>query len=352
MQLFFILILTSVVSAHGATISPEGTRIGGIRLHLEGEIREGDAEKLEANFEHAKSVGLIVHTISLNSPGGRVAVGASLARTMRARQIKTVVAGGHTCASACFMLFAAGRERTVEETARIGVHSAVVPKVGETDSAKSSTVDTVRFLAELGVPPQILGKMVTTRPDEMAWLTKEDLLLMRTNLLVTLPPQKSYVETATPPLRRDTLLPISSGEATRQAQLLLTEAMSHIRANTPVKAIALMKQARELDPYNPFISSTYGYSLYLANRHTEAREAILLSLQIKKDFSEAYRVLALTVAALNDVEWARKNFIAYYKTSGKPDVAYGYLSSLLNDSTVSVATKTAAKNALSDIPLN
>lgn len=344
--------IVSMVHAHAATISPKGTRHDGIQLHLEGKIVEGDAERLEANFEHAKSLGLAVNAISLDSPGGRVSVGASLARSVRARQLKTIVADGDTCASSCFMLFAAGKERSAGETSRIGVHSAVVPMIGETDSAKSSTVDTVRFLSELGVPPQILGKMVTATPDQMAWLNKDDLRLMQASGHVTKAPAKSYVETATPPIKRESLPPIASPADATSARDLLAEAMSSIRANAPKNAVKLLKRAKELDPYDPFIASTYGYALHLSGDNAAAKDALLLSLQIKKDFAEAYRVLALTAVALNDAPWARANFVSYYKTSTRPDAAYNYLQSLKNDTKTPTGVAVAVRAALSDLRLN
>jgi len=346
-MLVFVLATSATFGlASAAVITPRAKTMDGIELHLEGDIQLGDAERLEANFEYAKASGLKVTAISLDSPGGVVVTGATMARSIRSRELRTVVGKNATCASACFMLFAAGKERIASEDARIGVHSAVTPKLGETDSAKSSTIDTARFLAELGVPSIVLGKMVTSKPSEMAWLTKEDLRLMKVNPIPGQIVPSSYVETSTPAIRRETLPPVTKPADSQSAQDIFLQAQSYIRAKSPQNAIELLKRATELDPYDPFIASTYGYALHLAGRDQDAREALQLGLQIKKNYAEGHRVLALVSAALGDSGKARDNFTFYYRTSARTDLAYSYLSDLAKSGQGNLAASQAARAAL------
>lgn len=350
--LFILAFALALDVANAAVIAPRAKTMDGIELHLEGEILMGDAERLEANFEQAKAAGLKVTAINLNSPGGLVVSGAAMARSIRARELRTVVGKNATCASACFMLFAAGRERIASEDARIGVHSAVTPKLGETDSAKSSTIDSARFLAELGVPSIVLGKMVTSKPSEMAWLTKDDLRLMKVNPIPGQIVPSSYVETATPAIRRETLPLVTKPVDSQSAQDLLMQAQSHIRAKTPQNAVGLLKRASELDPYDPLIASTYGYALHLSGRDQDAREALQLSLQIKKNYAEGHRVLALVSAALGDSGKARDNFTFYYRNSARTDLALSYLSDLAKSGQGNLAASQAARAALVQLNFN
>ena len=47
----------------------------------------------------------------------------------------------------------------------------------------ATTTAMARAAADLGVPPQIIGKMVETTPNRMAWLTRDDLALMDVKII-------------------------------------------------------------------------------------------------------------------------------------------------------------------------
>ena len=68
----------------------------------------------------------------LNSPGGSVLEARDMARLIRALRVSVVVPDRAVCASACFLLFAAGRDKVAEPGAMIGVHSASVAGGNET----------------------------------------------------------------------------------------------------------------------------------------------------------------------------------------------------------------------------
>ena len=75
------------------------------------------------------------------------------------------------------MIFAAGHEKWADFNADIGVHGA--SEAGkETPGANAATVQMARFVKELGVPPAIIGRMVVTPPDDMVWLSPNDLRSM------------------------------------------------------------------------------------------------------------------------------------------------------------------------------
>jgi hypothetical protein len=131
--------------------------------------------------------------LRLNSLGGALLEAAKLADVVRYAKIATVVADGSSCASACFIVFAAGAEKFASYTASIGVHGASDASGEETAQSGAATVSMARVLKDLGVPPSIIGKMVVTPPQEMVWLASDDLRAMGTSMTgkpAQLPPDK------------------------------------------------------------------------------------------------------------------------------------------------------------------
>jgi Clp protease len=138
-------------------------------------IEVGDA----AQFERTLSSGIT--TVILNSPGGLVEEGLAIARQVHTRKLGTHVV--RECASMCFAIFAAGRLRSFESGAEIGVHSASTRVQGgtpiETERSFVATMAVIRTVQSFGsVPENILGKMVANARDQIAVLTAGDLLAM------------------------------------------------------------------------------------------------------------------------------------------------------------------------------
>ena len=148
-------------------------------VEVSGEIVEGDAARLAADIdEHKRASGNTV-TVLLNSLGGSVLGGVDAADVIRKAEANTIVGQNATCASACFLLFLAGKEKQVFPGARIGVHSAR-PADREEEDASSLALSALiaREYEELGAPPTVIAKSVTTLPGEIYWLTEDDLRSM------------------------------------------------------------------------------------------------------------------------------------------------------------------------------
>ncbi len=146
-----------------------------------GQINLGDDERLH-DYVARLHPGTTVVGMVLESPGGNLREGVYLATTIRNSRIATGVFDRAECASACFLMFAAGSHRTVGPHARIGVHSA--SHSGEDDPvAQAVTTLMARKAADLGVPSDIIGRMVTTPPSQIAWLTPDELAEMHVEVL-------------------------------------------------------------------------------------------------------------------------------------------------------------------------
>lgn len=325
-------------------IQPIGTGNSEIAISVSGEIDSGDDELFSESLQTAQNERLAVGFVNLNSPGGIVSTGAGMARIIRNRQIKTRVKSGSTCASACFMLFAAGKERHAEPGARIGVHSAVNQRYGETKDAKSTTIDMARFLSELDVPSSIIGKIVTTKPDQITWLTAEDLRAMKVHGAPPVVPTESYVERVAPKI------PTPSGVVSvpeqRRARTLLVQSTTALRIGNKSDALTFAESAAKIIPYDVDILSAYGYALYMNGKSEEARDKTLLAVRINPSFPSLYRVLALANASLSNEAEAYENFVRYYKYSTNKDIVVSELNYLVSSPESTETMRSAAKRAV------
>jgi hypothetical protein len=174
-----VTLISSIASA--ATLTTLPAKTGKVIVSLSGEISPGDSDTLKEHVRKANSDNLVVSLIWLDSPGGNILEGAKLADIIRFGRIATSVVGTSKCASACFIVFAAGSEKFANYTASVGVHGASDENGQETEGSGAATVSMARIAKELGVPPGIIGKMVVTPPEQMVWLTPDELRSMSGN---------------------------------------------------------------------------------------------------------------------------------------------------------------------------
>lgn len=96
---------------------------------------------------------------------------------IRAGGMASMMERNTQCASACVLLFASGRTRIVERGAMIGVHSASIDG-RETADATFGTVMMARQASRLGIPDQIIGRMITAGTDGISWLTRDEVVAL------------------------------------------------------------------------------------------------------------------------------------------------------------------------------
>jgi hypothetical protein len=174
---FSVFVLPHSV-ASAASITSTVSKDGKVIVSLVGEISDGDADTLKSIIKSANDIGRVVSAIRLDSPGGNLLEGSNLAGIVRFGKIATSVIGGTKCASACFIVFAAGNPKYANYNASVGVHGASDEDGRETVEAGAATVSMARIVKDLGVPAPIIGKMVVTPPDSIVWLTPDDLRSM------------------------------------------------------------------------------------------------------------------------------------------------------------------------------
>jgi hypothetical protein len=187
MNLFgvFLVIGPFVCSARpcaAATLTSYTSKEGKVVVILAGEIALGDTEQLQRIIKSANDLGKIVSAVRLNSTGGNLLEGVKLADGIRFGKIASVVPNGSTCASACFIAFAAGADKYASYGASIGVHGASEKNGQETEGSNSATVAMAKIVKELRVPADIIGRMVVTPPEQMVWLSPNNLRAMGTTI--------------------------------------------------------------------------------------------------------------------------------------------------------------------------
>jgi len=160
--------------AAAAEITSSNLKDDTIEISISGNIVAGDAELLRTRIKAATDAGKLVTSVRLNSEGGSLLEGARLADVVKSTKLSTNVGQNATCASACFLIFAAGETKYAYVRARIGVHGASENGA----ESRKATKAMARIAEELDVPSSIIRRMVNTPPNDVTWLSLNDLRLM------------------------------------------------------------------------------------------------------------------------------------------------------------------------------
>lgn len=145
-----------------------------VAISIVGNIVPGDADSLGAHIKEAKDAGKVVTSVRLNSEGGSLMEAVRLADAVRSAKVSTNVGENATCASACFLIFAAGETKYAYVRARIGVHVAS----DRGSESRKATQEMARVAEVLDVPESIIRRMKNTPPNDITWLSLNDLRLM------------------------------------------------------------------------------------------------------------------------------------------------------------------------------
>jgi hypothetical protein len=151
---------------------------GSITISITGEIVVGDAKALKSAINRATDAGHPIHEIELNSVGGNVREGVMMVRLIHGANLNTNVTFGATCASVCFLAFAAGAEKSVDLAARVGVHAASGELGEKTPASIAGTAAMARIAQTLLVPSAIIEKMLSTPASTVFWLGRSELTAM------------------------------------------------------------------------------------------------------------------------------------------------------------------------------
>jgi hypothetical protein len=150
----------------------------GGRLLAVGTITPGTAKTFAAEIDKR---GDYVKTVVLHSPGGSLEDALAIGRLIRARKFSTEVQGGHYCASACPLVFAAGIERKAGAKSGIGVHRVVVVAGSRDGVADGQRVSAraQKYLRDMGVDPAVWIHAMETPNERLYRFNTEELLSLK-----------------------------------------------------------------------------------------------------------------------------------------------------------------------------
>jgi len=171
-------IALTATAANAATFREFKFDSGEYAIVLEGDFTPGTARAFTSKIEAMYSANKKVQGVFLNSQGGLITEGVMVANAIGNYNLQTYVLPNEYCASACFLAFAAGNQKLADANARIGVHSAKNGKGEVTEYSKDATRTMARVAAKWGVSPDIVDRIENTPPDQISWLSNDDLKMM------------------------------------------------------------------------------------------------------------------------------------------------------------------------------
>ncbi|KGM47918.1 hypothetical protein [Pseudooceanicola atlanticus] len=143
---------------------------------LTGRIEAGDGERIATQIAASPAP-----TIAIHSPGGSVRDALEIGRAIRQAGKATIIRDAEVCLSACPYIFAAGTTRTAAEDARIGVHqhyygeNTLLPAFLAVQDIQRGQGEVMRHLDQMGVDPMLLTHGLSTPPQSIYILTREEL---------------------------------------------------------------------------------------------------------------------------------------------------------------------------------
>jgi hypothetical protein len=139
-------------------------------LRLSGEFQDGVSDALaSALAEHPST-----HRLELDSPGGRTDEALSMAALVEKYSLSTFVKD--QCASACTIVFAAGRERLSTATAKLGFHRASNTLWYNAPDADKANVRLISYFESKGIEAGFIQKAFRV-PSNDTWYPSIDELL-------------------------------------------------------------------------------------------------------------------------------------------------------------------------------
>jgi hypothetical protein len=174
----FCLLGSSLLASPAPALQFEQVPVSATEVVLggRGPIVKGDTTRLEQALAALPRTRQLLG-LALDSPGGTVTEGESLARLVRTRKLTVVIPSNSKCVSACFLLLAASPKRLAAADALVGVHSAS-ESGEETLTALAMTTRMAQDAAAMDIPLALIGKMVQAVPPRVEWLTHADLSSM------------------------------------------------------------------------------------------------------------------------------------------------------------------------------
>lgn len=159
-----------------------------LRLSLDGEITVQDADVFEAIWNRAhkpraatNSPGELFISMALNSRGGDVDSALRIGHLLRRGSHIAWVLDREVCYSSCVLVLAGATRRSVEPTAKIGIHRPFLTKAvgipaGQMDEFyKRLTTRIETYLGSVNINKKLAADMMRIPPERLSILSREQL---------------------------------------------------------------------------------------------------------------------------------------------------------------------------------
>lgn len=194
-RLFEALILLSclITKVEAADIYPDDQQVQ-VVIHLDGEIRRGDADRLAIVMSEMKLPSLLI----VDSKGGDIDESMKIVSLIKSASLSIYVAKGKVCASSCFFLYLAGSSRNsagfmVNDDGTlqaqeirdgfdgvVGIHRPYFKdpsgKPESTNKQKILMRNVKEYLEKEGVAQYLIDEMMSHPSNDIYWLNKRDVI--------------------------------------------------------------------------------------------------------------------------------------------------------------------------------
>ena len=166
--LVFNTLIASSVNA--ATIQRTQSTDGTLDvITIQGPIEDGDAQQFRDAVASSKRA-----IVFLNSEGGKIMPALDMGTLISAKGFATAVPADALCASACALMWLAGKPRYVSANANIGFHAAYVLDHGKSREIGSANALVGAYLNRIGLSADAIVFVTSAPPEGMEWLTLEE----------------------------------------------------------------------------------------------------------------------------------------------------------------------------------
>ena len=162
-----ILAGSIILSANAATIKYEGIMEGLNVISITGQIAAGDADR----FKEIATTLTGPTVVRLHSPGGLVVDGLNIGIAIHSLGYQTAVLDDAVCASACGLIWLAGKPRLLTESSKIGFHAA---SRGDGQESGKGNAFVGAYLRSLDLSYEAIAYLTDAPPDDMQWLSASD----------------------------------------------------------------------------------------------------------------------------------------------------------------------------------
>jgi hypothetical protein len=154
--------------SHCAEITSD-TVAGFSFISVAGQLVAGDEERFASVSKAIENA-----TVMLEGPGGLAGVGMAIGRAIALRGFSTAVGADSVCASACGLIWIAGKERFLRPTSLVGFHAIYRAPNGTPQVSSDGNALVGAYLRELGFSDPLIVYATQAPPNSMQWLTFDD----------------------------------------------------------------------------------------------------------------------------------------------------------------------------------